>query len=91
MSILSPVFDMQLMLAMLFVCGFVSLAIGFFIKRKIWALATFSVLANLVLLFFVLLGSEMFYFYNIIWFRTFSFFVWPVLNVYFINKLISKK
>lgn len=82
---------MQIMIYLLmgaFVC---SLVYAFFAKEKIKALVVFLILSNLILLVFILLGSRLFYLYNILWFRTFSFFVWPVINIYLIIKFFSKK
>lgn len=82
---------MQIMIYLIAAAFVCSIIYGFFVKEKTKALVVFSVLSNLILLIFVLLGSRLFYIYDIIWFRTFSFFIWPVINVYLINKIFLKK
>jgi hypothetical protein len=86
-----PEIDMQVMIILLGLAFVISVISAIFVKEKSRALIIFSILANLILLVFILTGSRIFYLYNIIWFRTFSFFVWPIVNIYLINKIFTKK
>ena len=91
MFLLGPEIDMQVMvflLSIVFICCLIGV---FFVKEKIKVVVVFSVLANLILLLFILTGTRLFHAYDILWFRTFSFFVWPVINVYLIIKIFSKQ
>lgn len=87
----SPEIDMQIMIYLLVAVFVCCLVYAFFVKEKIKALVLFSVLANLILLLFILVGTRLFHAYDILWFRTFSFFVWPIINVYLTIKIFSKK
>lgn len=86
-----PEMDMQVMMILLGLAFFVSIVSAFFVKEKIRALVIFSILANSILLVFVLGGSELFVSYNIKWAAYVSFFVWPILNIYITNKTFIKK
>lgn len=91
MFLLSPDIDMQMVVFLIVIVFIISLVIAFFIKEKVKALVVFSVLVNLILFLFITLGTELFYFYDILWARTFSVFVWPVLNIFLINKIFFSK
>ena len=69
----------------------ISLIISFvvFLRNKLLAIVTFSVLSNASLLLNI--GSEMFYFNNIEWLQYFSVFVWPVVNIILIGRYLWKK
>ena len=69
----------------------ISLIISFvvFLRNKLLAIVTFSVLSNASLLLNI--GSEMFYFNNIEWLQYFSIFVWPVINIILIGRYLWKK
>ena len=69
----------------------ISLIISFvvFLRNKLLAIVTFSVLSNASLLLNI--GSEMFYFNNIEWLQYFSIFVWPVVNIILIGRYLWKK
>lgn len=87
----SPEIDMQIMVYLIIAILAYSLIYAFFVKEKIKAVVVTSVLCNLVLLIFIFAGTELFNSYNIKWVAYFSFFVWPILNIYLIIKLSSKK
>lgn len=91
MFLLSPDVDMQLMLSLMVVVFIGCFVYSFFAKEKIKVLLFFSILINLILFVFILMGTRAFHFYNIVWFRNFSFFVWPIINIYLITKIFSKK
>ncbi len=69
----------------------ISLIISFvvFLRNKLLAIVTFSVLSNAS--FLLNIGSEMFYFNNIEWLQYFSIFVWPVINIILIGRYLWKK
>ncbi len=69
----------------------ISLIISFvvFLRNKLLAIVTFSVLSNAS--FLLNIGSEMFYFNNIEWLQYFSVFVWPVVNIILIGRYLWKK
>jgi len=80
----SPSMDLKLTIFLLGLAFVISLVISIFIKRKIFSLLLFSILANAVFFMGVLTGSDMFDFYNIVWFLYFSFFIWPIINILWI-------
>ncbi|HAS00229.1 MAG: hypothetical protein US57_C0006G0079 [Candidatus Moranbacteria bacterium GW2011_GWC2_37_73] len=88
---LSPDIEIGAMLFLIGIAFICSLVYAFFAKEKIKALVVFSVLSNMILWLFILIGSRLFYFYDILWFRVFSVFFWPVINIYLIIKVFSKK
>jgi len=91
MFLLSPDIDMQAMVFLIIVTFVISLIVAFFVKEKIKAVIVFSTLANSLVFLFILFGTQLFYFYDILWARTFSVFVWPVLNIFLINKIFFSK
>jgi hypothetical protein len=74
--------DLKITLFLLSVSLVVSLIVLFAARRKFLAVITFSVLANIS--FLANLGSEMFDYYGIMWLKYFSFFIWPILNIFLI-------
>lgn len=91
MFLLSPDIDMQLIVFLISVTFVVCLIIAFFVKEKIKVVVVFSTLVNLILLLFAILGTELFYFYDILWLRTFAVFFWPIINIFLINKIFFSK
>jgi hypothetical protein len=77
----SPSMDLKLTIFLLGVAIITSLLVLIFIRRKIFSLLLFSILANAVFFMGVTTGSNMFDFYNIVWLLYFSFFIWPILNI----------
>lgn len=76
--------DLQVIIFLLGIFFITSLVIFAIAKRKFLAVLVFSILANAVFFLSVLTGSEFFRAYHIIWFSYFSFFIWPILNIFLI-------
>lgn len=87
----SPSMDLKITIFFLVVAFVVSLIAFLTAKRKLFAIVLFSVLANLVLFLAILTGSEIFYVYGIAWLSYFSFFAWPVINIFLIYRYIKTK
>ncbi|MEI8343675.1 MAG: hypothetical protein WCF93_01840 [Candidatus Moraniibacteriota bacterium] len=82
------------LLAIFILVGFafvISSVVAFFVKEKKKAVLLFSVLANVILFTFILYGTRIFYVYDILWLRTFAVFAWPIINIFFINKIFFSK
>jgi hypothetical protein len=91
MFLLSPDIDMQLIVFLISVTFVVCLIIAFFVKEKIKVVVVFSTLVNLILFLFILYGTRIFYFYDILWLRTFAVLFWPIINIFLINKIFFSK
>lgn len=87
----SPVFDLKLTMFLLGVAFIASLITLIFVKRKLFSLVLLSILANAVFFTGVFTGSDMFDYYNIVWLLYFSFFIWPVLNIFLIIHYFKTK
>jgi hypothetical protein len=80
----SPSMDLKLTIFLLGVAAVTSLIVLIFVRRKIFSLLLFSILTNAVFFMGVTTGSNMFDFYNIVWLLYFSFFIWPIINIFLI-------
>lgn len=90
MFLTSPDLELQLVIIALVIAAIISLVIGLFKKNAITGLVWFSIFGNLIFLMNV--GASLFRFYNIEWLRSFSVFIWPVINILLIVFfLINKK
>jgi hypothetical protein len=76
--------DLKLTLFLIAIALIISLVVLIFAKRKFFSLLLFSILVNAIFLMGVFTGSDMFDYYNIVWFLYFSFFIWPILNIFLI-------
>ncbi|PIP24123.1 MAG: hypothetical protein CO142_01765 [Candidatus Moranbacteria bacterium CG_4_9_14_3_um_filter_44_28] len=76
--------DLQIIILLLGISVIASLVVFAVAKRKFLAVPIFSILVNAIFFLAVLTGSEIFRAYRIIWFGYFSFFIWPLLNIFLI-------
>ncbi len=91
MFLLSPDIDMQLIVFLVVITFIVCSVVAFFVKEKIKVVVVFSTLVNLIFFLFAVLGTELFYFYDILWLRTFAVLIWPIINIFLINKIFFSK
>lgn len=80
--------DLKITIFLLVISFLISLVAWFFSKKIYVAALIFSLLANIS--FLLNIGSEMFDYYEIMWLKYFSVFIWPILNIAFIVYLIKK-
>jgi len=78
----SSTIDLKITVFLLVVSFLISIVVWFVSRKSITTILTLSVLANIS--FLVNLGSEMFDYYGIMWLKYFSFYIWPVLNIFLI-------
>ena len=83
----NPFEDLIITIVLLFVAIVFSLLV-IFKKGKIPGFFVMSVLSNLIAYATILTGSTMFYFYNILWLKHFSLYIWPIINIFFFIGLI---
>jgi len=86
-----PAIDLKITLFLIVVSFIVSLIVFAVAKRKLLALITFSILGNLILLIGIFTKSEMFDFFGIRWLGHFSFFIWPLINIYLVYHYLKSK
>jgi hypothetical protein len=76
----SASFDLHAALVIMAVSACVAFPFLLFRKWKL-ALVIFSIGSNLGWFLNVLWGSNLFNFYDIVWFSYFSFLIWPLINI----------
>ena len=69
----------------------ISILIYIINKNILKSILSFSLINNIVFLLLVLTHSFIFIEYGIQWLQYFSLFIWPIANIYLINKIITKK
>lgn len=75
----SSTIDLKITIFLLVISLLISLAVWLYSKKIVVAFLILSVLSNAS--FLVNIGSEMFDFYNIVWFLYFSVLIWPIINI----------
>jgi len=85
----SSTMDLNITIFLLIVAFVISLIILAVTKLKFLSVMFFSILGNLVLLLNI--GSEMFRVYHFLWFKYFSFFIWPIINILLIYYFLKPK
>jgi len=90
MFMFDPLFDLQIVIALLFVALVVSVVSGLLKKNFCFAGRLFSILANVILIAVIFVGSEVFDAYNIRWLMWTSITVWPLLNIFLVLKNCKK-
>ncbi len=86
-----PSFDLHVSLFFLGFSFLVALIILALTRKKLLSFVIFSILGNLGFVVNIFTKSEMFLIYNIVWLKYLILFIWPLLNIYLIIKLIKIK
>lgn len=78
--------ELDLYITKLLISGIIIISLGIFFisKKRFLSLIVFSCGANSILLLDVLLGSDLFFVYDIFWLAQFSLFIWPIINIFLI-------